>query len=426
MIYVAPFDLRNEGRTASSCRCNMKSLFLKMFVGVVAGASAASALSLYDTAPVVGLPESHVAQYFFTLNGGYDTNPSGATERKTKEAGEYVNASFSASFADNESIDKMSCSARLGGTHYLGSPTGNGRKYYSDSSLDATLSHAFSAMSRYTGSIHLSYLPEPGYDNGYSSAGMQGDTLSWNFNNSYSEAIDARWSWNAGANVSGTKYSERTYSYDDRQYYSASLGLNYRDSDRLTYTSSASCRYESRSYGLNSQSLFVSGGVQLALDPVSSASVSVGAQCKLMAHKSTGNPTLDAGYRRRVSDGLSLNAYVKYSDENVDNYSRSTDSSYRSSATWRIGAYGTYVLSPDVSYIFRIQSMLTGYDKSTSASMATSKRMSLNPSVTMQYNFTPKIQGNVMAEYTYYCYERGSAESKYTRWKLSAGLSYRF
>lgn len=404
----------------------MKSLFLKMFVGAVAGASAASALSLYDTAPMVGLPESHTAQYFLAINGGYDTNPSGNTEKKTKKAGEYVNASISSTFADLESVDKMSYSARLGGTHYLGSPSGGGRKYYSDCSLDATWNHAFSAMSRYSASVHLSYLPEPGYDNGYSSAGMQGDTLSWSFNNSYSEAIDARWSWNASANVSGTKYSEHAYSQDDRQYYSGSVGLNYRESDRLTYTSSASYRYEPRTYGLNSQSVFASAGANLSLDPVSSFSVSLGAQCKLMAHRNTMNPTLDVGYRRRVSDGLSLNAYVKYSDENVDNYSRSNNASYRSSGTWRIGAYGTYTLSPDVSYVFRIQAMQSDYRKPTSASMGSAKRMTLNPSVSMQYNFTPELQGNIAAEYTYYCYERGAMESKYTRWKLSSGLSYKF
>lgn len=404
----------------------MKSLFLKIFVGGVALGSVASALSLYDTAPMVGLPESHAARYFFAINGGYDTNPSGTTVREMKKSGEYVNASVSSTFSDLESVDKLSYSARLGGTHYLGSPAGNGRKYYSDCSLDATWNHAFSAMSRYTGNIHLSYLPEPGYDNGYSSAGMQGDTLSWSLNNSYSEAIDARWSWHAGANVSGTRYREHTYSQDDRQYYSGSLGLNYRESDRLTYTSSASYRYEPRKYGLNSQSMFASGGVQLALSPVSSLSASVGAQCKLMAHRNTMNPTLDVGYRRRVSDGLSLNAYVKYSDENVDNYSRSNNSSYRSSGTWRIGAYGTYVLSPDVSYIFRIQAMQTDYRKPTSSTMSSAKRFSVNPSVSMQYNFTPQLQGNLMAGYTYYCYERSSSESKYNRWRLSSGLSYNF
>lgn len=389
-------------------------------------ASAASALSLYDTAPMVGLPESQSARYFFSVKGGYDTNPQGTTNKQRKDDGCFVNASLSTTFADVESVDRLSYSARLGGTRYVGTTGRRGKKYYGDSSADVSLTHAFSAMSRYAGQLHISYMPEPGYDNGFSSAGMQGDTLSWSFDNTYSEAIDSRWSWNIGANLSGTKYEEHTYSYDDRQYYSGSLGVNYRESDRLTYSASATYRAELRSHGEDSRSIFGSGGIQYALDPVSSASAKVGVQCKTMNHRNTLNPTLDLGYRRRVTDGLSMNGYVKYSDENVDNYNNSSRSSYRSSPTWRAGVYGTYVLSPDVSYVFRMQVMQTDYRKPTGKNQQSASRYSLKPSLSMNYNFTPEVRGTLSAEYTYYHYERGTTDSMYNRWKLSAGIDYRF
>lgn len=404
----------------------MKSFFLKSLVIVSVGATSASALSLYDTAPVVGFAESQAARYFATVNFGYDTNPQGTTVKSAKKGGCYVNASVSSTYSDVESVNQLTYSVRLGATRYLGNATaGSGQKYYGDTSVDVSYMHAFSSMSRYTASLHVSYMPEPGYDNGFSSAGMMGDTLSWSFNNTYSQAIDTRWSWNAGFNVSGTKYSESRYSYDDRQYYSVNLGLNYRASDRLTYTSSASYRWEERSQGASSRSAFLNVGFQYAVDPVSTFSASVGAQCKLMSGETTANPTLNVGYRRRVSDGLSLNSYISYSDENVNNYNTGSRNSYRSCGSWRAGMYGTYVLSPDVSFVMGAQAMYTNYAKSTSHSMSDAERFTLKPSLVMNYNFTPELQGHIGAEYTYYTYKCGN-DAMYNRWRVWTGLTYRF
>lgn len=403
----------------------MKSLFLKSFVVAVACAASASALSLYDTAPMVGFAESQNARYFASVQFGYDTNPQGETSKAKRKAGCYVNAALSSTYADVESVDQLTYNLRLGATRYLGNATGSsGRKYRGDCNADVAYTHAFSAMSRYMGRLHVSYMPEPGYDNGFSSAGMMGDTLSWSFDNTYHQAIDTRWSWNAGFSVFGTHYTDSTYAYDDRQYYSASLGLNYRASDRLTYTSSLSHRWEERQHGSSSRSMFANVGFQYALDPVSTFSASVGVQCKSMSGDMTVNPTLNVGYRRRVSDGLSVNSYISYSDENVNNYNSVSQSSYRSCGSWRAGMYGTYVLSPDVSFVFGAQVMRTEYTKNTMG-QDDAKRFTVKPSVTMNYLFTPQLQGSIGAEYTYYTYKSGR-DAMYSRWRVWTGLSYRF
>lgn len=403
----------------------MKSFFLKSMVAAAAVATSASALSLYETAPLVGFVDAQSARYFATVNVGYDSNPQGTTNKAKQSDGCYVNASLSTTFADVESRNKLTYNVRLGGTRYLGGTTsGNGRKYYGDCSADVMYVHAFSAATRYTGRLHVSYMPEPGYDNGFSSAGMMGDTLSWSFDNTLSHAIDMRWSWNLGFNVSGTHYTESSYRYDDRQYYSASFGLNYRASDRLTYTSSVSFRDELRTHGCDSQSVFGSVGFQYAVDPVSTFSASVGAQLKTMNSNNTLNPTVSLGYRRRVTDGLSLNTYVRYSDENVNNYDRYGNSTYRSCGTFRAGAYGTYVLSPDVSFVFGGQAMYTSYRKSTKGA-EDAERFSIKPSMSMNYNFTPSLQGHIGAEYTYYTYKREN-DTMYNRWRVWTGLTYRF
>lgn len=403
----------------------MKSLFLKSLVAATAVATSASAISLYESAPLVGFAESHSARYFASVKVGYDTNPKGTTNKDAKKEGFYVNASVSSTYADVESANKLTYNFRLGATRYMGDAVdGRGRKYFGDCAADVMYTHAFSAMSRYTGRLHVSYLPEPGYDNGFSSAGMLGDTLSWSFDNQYSQAIDMRWSWNAGFNVSGTHYIESDSRYEDRQYYTGSLGLNYRASDRLTYTSSISYREEVRQHGEGSQSVFGNVGFQYALDPVSTLSASVGAQIKMMDGDNTANPTFNLGYRRRVTDGLSLNSYISYSDENVNNYDRNTRSSYRSCGTVRAGMYGTYVLSPDVSFVFGAQAMYTSYRKSTKH-REDAERFSIKPSLSMNYNFTSRLQGHIGAEYTYYTYDR-EEKTQYNRWRVWTGLTYRF
>lgn len=406
----------------------MKRLVLNGFVAALGTAATACGFSLYDTAPIVGVQESQAAQYFMSVSGGYDSNPSGSENgygnRNGKKGGEFVSASLSTTYADVESVDKLSYSARIGGSYYFGGYNDN-RKYQSNSGLGASWSHAFSAQSRYNGALNVSYQPEPGYDNGISSQGLTGDTFTWSTNHGYSEAMDARWSWNAGVSSSGTKYDGNSANQDDRWYVSANLGLSYKESDLRTYTLSSSWRDELRGEGENSRSVFLSLGMQQALDAVSSFNVTCGTQLKTMVGTSNLYPTLNVGYQRRVTDGLSLSAYAAYSDENVDNYSRSYAASYRSCPTWRVGAYGTYVLSPDVSYAFRVQFMRTEYKKSQSSSMPSGCRQTIDPSATLNYNFSPTLQGNITVGYTHYLNERNEKQ-QYTRWKISTGVSYRF
>lgn len=406
----------------------MKTFFLKLLLIALCAGTSASAFSLYDTAPAVGLQESQAARYSASIGVGYDTNPSGSQRnagQKKQKGSALVNASLSTSYADVESVDKLSYRANLGGTRYLGGSGVNGLVYSANCGANVALTHAFDAMSRYSANLSLSYRPEPGYDNGISSHGLQGDSFTWSFNNSYSSAIDARWSWNAGANTSGTLYEQKANRTDDRQYLSANTGLNYKASELLTYTSSLSYRYESRTYGMDSRSAFANVGISRALDPVSAATFTVGSQVKFMGDETNLYPTLNIGYRRRVSDGLSMNSYLSYSNENIDNYNRRSGSSYKNCPAWRLGAYGTYVLSPDVSFTLNAQFMHTSYSHCTNGTLPNSERYSYSSAASMNYNFSPDVQGRISVEYSHY-YDTRAGQSEYNRWQFHTGLSYRF
>lgn len=404
----------------------MKRPVFNVYVAALAVSSTAGAFSLYDSAPMVGIMESQPARYSFSTRVGYDTNSGGSTQRGQK-ASQYVHASLSTSYADVESVDKLSYNAHVGGSRYFYHGGNNyQRKYRADCGLGANFTHAFDAGSRYAGNVHVTYTPEIAYDNGLSHQGAVGDTLTWNVGNTYSQAIDSRWSWHVNAAFSGTYYAgENTYQ-DDRKYISCGAGLNYRESDLRTYTLSTSWRDELRTVGVDSQSMFATLGVQQALDAVSSCSASGGIQVKKMRDQYTANPTMNLGYQRRVSDGLSMSAYAVYSDENVDNYNGAYGASYRSTGTWRCGMSGSYVLSPDVSFGFHVQYTYAQQARPQGTAMPKSTRETIAPGVSMSYTFSPDVSGNISCEYSYYMNKGGAYDNSYKRWNLSSGLSYRF
>lgn len=386
----------------------------------------AMAFSLYDTAPNVGLPESQVAKYYLSTTVGYDTNPQGTYNKKNRKEGEYITLAAHTDYADVESVDQLSYRLTLGATRYFGG-TPSREKYYSDCGITATLVHSFSTQSRYTSSLNLSYKPEPSYADGMSTSSYTGDTLSWNWSNTYFQAIDTRWSWNAGLTYSGTHYDSSSYNYDDRQYLTPSVGLRYRESDITTYTLNISEREEWRKTGSDARSYFINGGIEQSLDPVSSFSASAGAQLKYMEHDHTLTPTLNLGYRRKVTDGLSINLFVVHSNENADNYNSRWQSSYRSTPTWRGGIRTEYRLSPDVRFGLTLQYRYAQYEKAPYASMRDYSTQSFNPNFWMSYQFTERLETRVGCEYTMYKTDNQRYTSnEYTRWRIYSQLTYQF
>ncbi len=312
----------------------MKSNFYKavLLAGLFAGS--AHAFSLYDTAPSVGLPQSHAIKYNTYVRLGYDSNMDSSYSDETASC--YVNAGLGASYADFESVNKISYNFNIGATKYLKESEGSGKSMYADCGLSASIAHSISARSTYMASLSLTYSPEPDYASGISASRRQGDCLYWAFNNSYNQSIDARWSWNVSAGYSGNLYSETEYQSDDRQYLNCGAGLNYRSSELLSYQVNLSYRFDMRDVGYNSDNYTVTIGFTRSLDPVSSCSGSLGLQTKQIHGDVILSPNLHLGYNRKVTEGLSMNTYLSLSNENVDTYR--VNGNYLSDMTWRLGA----------------------------------------------------------------------------------------
>lgn len=400
----------------------MKSNFYKALLLAGVCAVNAGAISLYDTAPSVGLPVSHAIKYNAYTRLGYDTNMNSSAG--SKQASMYVNAGVGASYADFESVDKISYNFNLGATKYLKQSENSGQEMNADCGLSASVVHAFTARSTYSASLNVTYSPEPQYASGISASRRQGDCLNWSFSNSYNQSIDSRLSWNVNAGYSGNLYSETEYQSDDRQYVNIGVGMNYRASELLSYNLRVSGRHDMRSMGYNSDNLTVTIGFSRSLDPVSSCTGSLGLQTKQVHNDTILTPNLNLGYNRRVAEGLSVNSYLALSNENVDTY-RGPNANYLSDVTWRLGANCSYTLSPDVSYTFGISVMRSSYSKGTGG-LSKETNTNISPTIGMNYRFTQNLTGNINYQYTIYESERNNGGYEYTRHNVSMGLNYSF
>lgn len=394
----------------------MKSAIYKVLLLTGALAPATYGFSLFDTAPSIGVPESYAMRYNAYVNIGYDDNVNCSVS--DQKSGEFVRFGVGASYADYESATKLSYNARVGAQLYNKDANGVDERLFSDISLGANLTHSFERGSVYSCRLSLRYSPEPEYGNLYSAADSWGSSLNWNLSNVYSQAIDARWSWNVNLAYGGFVYGDNSYD-DDREYYTLGTGLSYKASERTTYGANLSYRFEDRQVGEDSESFFLNGSVNHSLSPISSFALSLGAQLKLMDGWSRVSPTLDFSYRRALAEGLSAKLYAAYSNENVNSYSSGVN--YRTVATWRAGVNLEYAYTHRVTFTGGL-SLYDSQHEDALNGAADYGSTYWSVSAGMRYRFTENLTGNV--EYIHY--DSKGRSGSYERNRVSAGVSYSF
>lgn len=402
----------------------MKSTVFKALAlsGLLAVSS--NGFSLYDAAPPIGLPESHAMKYGVYASAGYDSNLNNSNSANREDGG-FVKYGVTASYADYEAATKKNFTARIGGQLYNKTAMGTDERNFSDISLSGTVSHAFSAGSQYVLDVDLDYTPEPDYSNGISSANTQGNCLNWSLSNAYSRMIDCRWSWTANVSYNGNVYTDSEYEQDDRTYIAGGLSLNLRETSRTTYGLNTTIRHEDRSEGFDSDSWFTNLSVAHSLSPTDSMTLKLGVQAKFIDGDSNLYPTLDFSYRRVLTKGLSATAYVRYSNENVDTFSRSGNVNYLSDDTWRLGLNVVYVYTPTVSYHGGVDLIRSEYSKARNGA-PDYDTLTASFRIGMSYKFTQSLTGSINYHYTYGDPGSVSYIDHYERNVISTGISYSF
>ncbi len=398
----------------------MRTYFLKslLLTGVLASGVYAGS-PVVEKAPLLSVPASYAVRYSAYMNVGYDDNLHGSSHKEEK--GGFVRFGASAVYADYESVTRVNYDVRVGGQLYEKNANGTKDDMFSDILAVVGFQHRFGATGVYDSSLRLSYQPDQDYTNPSSSTAVQGEVLHWNWQNSYSSVLDERWLWHTTLGVSGFTYSESAYNYDNRYYVNGSLGISYVTSERTTVGGEVMLRHEMREKGLDSDSYFITGNVKHVLSPVSSCYLSAGVQVKTIDSQTDLYPHLSASYRRELTDGLSVNVYMTYENENVDSYVVTTKDSYLSNETWRAGALFNYVYTPVVTFFWEANVVDVDRSKGTRG-MRSSDRRAWTASVGMRYAFTESLIGTVRYSHT----DSDGTTGDYDRNIISTGVRYNF
>ena len=403
----------------------MRSMFLKALCLSALLAGGGWAMSLYDTAPAIGLPVSQAVKYTLTARVGYNDNINSTHSYKQRSV--YTGANLGASYADYESSTKAHYNASLGATYYFKRAYSSNQKWFSDTRVSGGLTHSFSERCTNNLQASLSYQPEPDYSNGMSASRAQGDCFNWSLSDSITRSIDSRWSWSLNASYTGNFYAKKVYEYDDRQYIHGGASLSVRTSELVSYSLNLSYRKDLKKsgYGYNSDNFYATLGTNRSLTPYSSMNLSAGVQHKYIHRERIWSPTVRVGYNRKVMEGFSLNFYASLDNENVDTY-RGSVGSYLSDPTWRVGFNGSYTWSPDLSLTFGCSYYSSNYKRGENK-MEDYNSYSVNPTIGVSFRITDSLRGNLHYTYTVsnstYSYGRGN---KYYRNNVSFSTTYTF
>ena len=396
----------------------MKSLVYKMLMVAGVLAPAVQAYSLFDAAPAVGVPESYAIRYNAYVNVGVDDNVHSASSHK--ESGGFVKLGVGASYADYESVSKLNYRASVGAQLYDKDAHGTEDRSFTDILINGNFTHSMGRGRQYSCSLGLTYTPEVDYSDTYTRDRSYGERFNWYINNTYSHALDERWSGNLSLAYSGdVSFDDK---YDDRQYLTLGAGLNYKASERTTYGLSSRYRYEFREVGVESESVYLNGSVSYALSPVSSLFMSLGAQYKIVEGSGDVHPDISISYNRELAEGMSVRAYLTYSNENVMSNLRAYSDDYRSVETMRAGLRLNYVYTPRVSFFGGVALTQSDYAESIHGTKGYD-RTYWSANVGMSYKLTGST--SLTLNYTYYAGETYASED-YQRNVVSAGLNYAF
>lgn len=404
----------------------MRSVFLKGLCLPALLAGEALAMSLYDTAPAIGLPVSQAVKYTLSARVGYDDNSNHSSSHKSPSV--YTGANFGASYADYESTTKTHYNMSLGATYYFKRAYSTNHKWFSNNHLGGGISHSFSDRCTYSLNASLRYQPEPDYANGISGSRAHGDCFNWSLSNTVTRSIDQRWSWNLSASYTGNFYAEKAYNYDDRQYIHGGISLRVKTSELVSYNLSLRYRKDLKKsgYGYNSDNFYATLGTNRSLTPYSSMNMSAGVQQKVIHREKIWTPTARVGYNRKVIEGLSINCYASLDNENVDTYHGSFGS-YLSNPSLRVGFSGSYTWSPDLSLTFGCSYYTSEYTRGEGG-MRSYNRYTITPTLGASFRMTDKIRGQISYTHTisnssYGYYGSGN---KYHRNNVAFSATYTF
>ena len=361
----------------------MKKTVIASALGLAMG-GLLSAQGLYNIMPFDGEPtDSFPLSWTVGANVGWDSNASPTfSECPDVDTDDvlYVSAFVQANFVSKTPQTTWDLWGRAGILYYLddidqtggSDPNAPGTRVDGDSF--PTFRGGLNFVHRVNESLRLrsinnfTYEQEPDYDYGLASDRRQGSYLRFSSDNS----VGYRWTERFGTN-SGYRLSGVTFDEEDRNDYVRHLFYNqfrYRTAPTTVWTASYRYGSQSNDVGSDSDAHYFLVGAEHEVGPTTVAVIRAGGQHYNIDGGGDGwSPYVEATLRTALSETASVRAFVRYGIEDRNRYIPTHDcggdevlGEYEERKVFRLGAQGSYVVSPKLTAFGGVNVVLIEYD----------------------------------------------------------------
>lgn len=345
----------------------MNFLTKSIFASVLPCA-AASAQGLYSIAPNDDEADSSLPlTYIVGASVGFDNNPTPLFNNGGNDGASYVSGFVQANWTNVSPQTTWDAFVRLGVRYYFDDLDGDNVDQESyDSRVGVNFTHRFSERLRFSSRNFLAYESEPDFDFGFAGDRRSGDYFRYSTENSVGYRWSDRLGTQTGVNFSGVIYDD----IDDSDYTSVTFRHDFRYRVSPATVVTAGYRFgivNSDGAGRSDNtSHYVVGGVEHKISPVSAVVLRAGVQVtEPDGRSSRTRPFFEGTLRTRLTEQLSTNVFVRYSNEG---YSRGfvdgdgVQHRFEQSQTLRVGGKATYVLNPRLSVFSGLNYIFTDYE----------------------------------------------------------------
>lgn len=341
------------------------NLFSKTLIAGLVPCAAASAQGLYSIAPNDDeAADSLPLTYVVGASIGYDDNPNplfGGDDEGSFYASAFVQANWS-SVTPQTTWDVF---ARLGVRYYFDDfDTPNSDQENFDARLGVNFTHRFNERLRFSSRNFVAYEIDPDYDYGLVGGRRAGDYFRYSSENSVGYRWSDRLGTQTGVNFSGVQYQD----LDDSDYNSVTFrhSFRYRVSPATVVTAGYRYGIVDSDNGGETTSHYLVGGIEHRISPVSAIVARAGIQITDPENgDSRTRPFVEAALRSKLTEQLSSNVFVRYSNEGFNRGLTDGDGDrflFEQTQTFRLGARLNYALNSRVSIFSGASLIYTDYE----------------------------------------------------------------
>ncbi len=405
----------------------MKRKFPFLFLAVLIN-HAIAAEGLYYTGTEA--QESLPIKWLFGANAIYDDNVSAGSFTSTgSDSSLALNPNAGVSFTSLTPQTTWDVYGKFGLIYYFDAPESLNDDTFSQSRLNASVTHRFSERLRFMSRNFVANELEPEYSYGIASSRSGKEYFSWMTDDS----IGYRWTERLGT-YTGIRFSGNRFDTD---------GENSNDSTKIE-------GYEQFRYQLTPQSVLTSEyrysqtngsgvasdstdqyfivGVDHRFSPNTIGIFKTGLQLRdVNDGGSSSNPYLEIALQSQINQQFRLGAYTRYSAESNDTVLGLLD--YEDRRALRIGANANYILSEDVSLFSGTDLIFSNYMNGRNVNDNTygpdKYENNLNAYIGCSYKLTDYLICKLSYTYTQTFTDISDAR-EYVRNRISLGLSAEF